>query len=117
MALSIEELKDIRTTIEWLLKNTQLVENNRTNLETLYNTTANNLNSIDRAIGELSDENSGLHKHFVNARIPDKEEIERVCTEYMDSIIKETDYRDRPIYLKYAFKAGVNYLNEFLDGR
>lgn len=58
-----------------------------------------------------------LDLHSVNSRFPEKEELEKECELYMDSIIKETDYRDRPIHIKYAFKAGINYLNEFLNGR
>jgi hypothetical protein len=67
--------------------------------------------------GAETSHDKALHKHNVNARFPEKEDLESECTEYMNSIIKETDYRDRPIYLKHAFKAGVNYLNELLNGR
>lgn len=53
---------------------------------------------------------------LVSARFPKKEQLEKEATEYMTSVIKETDYRDRPIHLIHAFKAGINYLNEYLNG-
>jgi hypothetical protein len=65
---------------------------------------------------EKAVKNNAVLPH-VNARFPEKEDLESECTAYMDSVIKETDYSDRPIHLKYAFKAGVNYLNEILNGR
>ena len=51
----------------------------------------------------------------VNTHFPEKGELEKESAAYMESVIKETDYRDRPVYLKYAFKAGVDYLKNLLS--
>ena len=48
--------------------------------------------------------------------IPEKDEMESECETYIDSVCDETDYNDAKIHLRYAFKAGFNYLLNKLNG-
>jgi len=71
MALNKSELEYIKTTIEWMVKNTELIEHNRTQTETIYNATTNSIISLERAIGECSDENAALPLHGVSDLVCD----------------------------------------------
>lgn len=43
------------------------------------------------------------------------EDKESVCIDYTEKITEKTNYKDSPIHLEYAFKAGIDYLQKFIN--
>lgn len=61
VAIPDNELLYIKTTIEWLSDNTELIDHNRTQQETIYNSVQNSLDSIERARDKANTKISVLH--------------------------------------------------------
>jgi hypothetical protein len=71
---------------------------------------------VEECAGEKPDTSENtLPIESVSGRFPEKEALEKEVKMYATSIINETDYNDKRIHLEYAFKAGINYLNEFMN--
>ena len=63
MALDKTDLEYIKNTIEWLNEHTELIEDNRTNCEMLYNSVQNSLQALESALVNVdaSDSNCTIH--------------------------------------------------------
>jgi hypothetical protein len=55
-----EDLKYIKSTIEWMLENMQLKSNERMYTGDLYNLSTNSITSLERGLAQYSDENAAL---------------------------------------------------------
>lgn len=55
MALDKTDLEYIKNTIEWLNEHTVLIDDNRTNCETLYSSVQNSLQALESALAKKPD--------------------------------------------------------------